>query len=373
MGTAASGMPMQGGVLPAFNAIGGRCAPQPLALAHRDVPVPVVGIKLNDAYVMPPLVRADAGLELLDEADASALRSRLIEVSGDGVGVDPHVVPTLLDAPLPDGYTVEDVLGSLLGQAAQRAAASETRVAYSVQRAFYRSPRLSTAADRGADQDRGWGIWLHAHGVETIAREVYRAVGFSTGESLALAADDLLQHELTHAALDAVALRLEAATGPRPGLGEHACQPCDMEEALANAAVVEHSRKRVEQAAAAQAEAEAKLLDPSISRFAASLELHKGLADSARLRTQALRVAARLTEDRLTAAGGGYGKWAQYAAKPDATRSAVEEVLRHDGVHELVALPLFDHVRDELFTYDVPVHLVLTPGSHADRGEWAFD
>ena len=66
-----------------------------------------------------------------------------------------------------------------------------------------------------------------------LAREVYLPIGFDHAASLSFATEDLLNHELQHAALDVTGLRLEAATGPSRELGRHNCPTCLDEERCA--------------------------------------------------------------------------------------------------------------------------------------------
>jgi hypothetical protein len=284
------------------------------------------------------------GLELRAAADTDGLRKRLNELHKDYPADFP--LPPAEDTPevppvMPDHWSIDDFLGEL--NQVNEAAASKAQGAWSEVLAFYRSPRHADSvsfpwADTQHASD--WGIYLHSGGVEKRAREIYRSIGFDNAESLSLATQDLLNHELQHAALDITALRLEAATGPSPELGHHNCPTCLPEEALCNAAVARAAAKRADEA--------------------------KELGDHRH--SWAL---ARL-QKWLTASPPGYREWAN-ATSEEARDLLRTEVLGHDGVSPLIGLALYNATESVVFIPGVPMYLILTPGSAAASSMWEYD
>jgi hypothetical protein len=289
-------------------------------------------------------VLTQPGLELHVAADTDGLRKRLNELHKAHPSDFP--LPPAEDTPegppvLPDHWSIGDFLGGL--NQVDEAAASEAQGAWSEVLAFYRSPRRADSvsfpwADTGHASD--WGIYLHAGGVEKRAREIYRPIGFDNAESLSLATQDLLNHELQHAALDITALRLEAATGPSPELGHHGCPTCLPEEALCNAAVARAAAKRADEAK--------KQGDQRHSWAFARLQKW------------------------LTASPPGYREWAT-ATSEEARDRFRTEVLGHDGVSPLIGLDLYNATESVVFIPGVPMYLILTPGSAAASSKWEYE
>jgi hypothetical protein len=285
-------------------------------------------------------------LELRSAEDLDRLRKRLSELNRADPSNFPPVAPN--DTPevptiLPPDWSVEDFFGGTLNAIDKRAAMA-AQESWTKTLAFYRSPRGANGVSvpwAGTHHASDWGIYLHSGGVEMLAREVYLPIGFDHATSLSLATKDLLSHELRHAALDVTALRLEAATGPSKELGHHACAPCLAEEALCNAAVVRSARMRADEAADAN---------------------YQGPQH---------RLAADRLETFLTASPPGYRDWARVKSDEDGER-LTSEILQHDGVSPIVGLDLYTSSEGRVFVPDVPLHLVLTPGSAAAAGAWEY-
>ena len=300
-------------------------------------------------------VTMDSNLDLRDPSDTERLKKRLESLRKEHPGHFPSLsigsVPQMpLD--LPEGWTLSDFLGGNL-RGVDLNAAMNAQNKWAKVLAFYRSPRLADDQRQPWDQTArasDWGIYLQAGGVESLAREIYLPVGFTTAEAIGLAMADLIGHELQHASIDLTAIRLEAATGPLPKLGEHACGPCLKEEALCNAATVLAARGR------------ANLVDSIVmtqSQIRVMRSMH-GLAVS------------RL-EDWATAGPPGYRDWAG-VVDDDQRDQAIETVLAHDGVSRLVALDLYRGTENlPPFTPDIPIYLVTTPGSAAAAGKWRIE
>ena len=274
-------------------------------------------------------------LELRTAEDLDRLRKRLSELNRADPSNFPPVSPN--DTPevptiLPPDWSVEDFFGGTLNAIDKRAAMA-ARESWTKTLAFYRSPRRANGVSvpwAGTHHASDCGIYLHAGGVEMLAREVYLPIGFDHATSLSLATKDLLNHELRHAALDVTALRLEAATGQSKELGHHTCAPCLAEEALCNAAVGRSARMQADEAADAN---------------------YQGPQH---------RLAADTLETFLTASPPGYRDWARVKSDEDGER-LTSEILQHDGVSPIVGVDLYTSSEGSVFVPDVPLHLVLTP------------
>lgn len=123
-------------------------------------------------------------------------------------------------------------------------------------------------------------------------------------------------------------------------LGRHNCPTCLHEEAVCHAAVARASQKRADEA--------------------------KGTSEADRH-----RVASARLEAWMTAGPPGYCDWAKATSKEDRERMTTE-VLQHDGVSPIVGLALYRDTEGSTGVPDVPLHLVLTPGSGAARREWEY-
>jgi hypothetical protein len=287
------------------------------------------------------------GLELRTAADTTGLRKRLQELHRTypaDFPLTPAKASPEIPAVLPEGWDLADFLGGL--NSVDEPAALKAKDAWSQELAFYRSPRHANSVsfpweDTAYASD--WGIYLHSAGVEKVARALYRSSGFDNTESLSLATQDLLNHERQHAAFDITALRLEAATGPSLELGRHGCSPCLNEEALCEAAV----------ARAAEARADEAIKSQGVNRCRHSWAL--------------LRLKAW-----LTAGPPGYRDWAKATSEKDRDR-LITEVLGHDGVPTIIGLALYKDTDTTVHIPDIPVYLVLTPGSAAAAGQWEYD
>jgi len=290
------------------------------------------------------MVTTTPRLQLRTKAELARLRNRLKELHR----ADPANFPLTpansnpaMPTVLPHGWSIEDFLGGV--NPVDGPAALAAQESWEKELAFYRSPRraddgsLPWASTQNASD---WGIYLHAAGVEMLARDVYLPIGFDDATSLSLATEDLLNHELQHAALDVTGLRLEAATGPSLQLGRHGCPTCFDEEALCHAAVARASQKRVD---ASQGSPEATL--------------H--------------RLAGGRLKSWLTAGPRGYRDWAKAMSQQDRDLLTTE-VLQHDGVSPILGLVLYGGTQGLVFVPDVPLHLVLTPGSAAASGAWRY-
>jgi hypothetical protein len=282
------------------------------------------------------------GLELRTKADLDRLRrqfSRLHSADPANFPSTPSKGIPELPTDLPTGWSVDDFLGS---EGVDVGAALSVQESWSEQLAFYRSPRRADSDSHpwaSTKHSSDWGIYLHSAGVERLARKVYLPIGFDHAESLSLATQDLLNHELQHAALDITALRLEAATGPSMELGRHDCPTCLNEEALCHAAVARAALKR---------------------------------ADEAKTRGNNRHWWAWvMLQAWLTAGPPGYCEWRK-ATSEDARDQLITEVLEHDGVSPIIGLALYKDTEDHIFISDVPLHLVMTPGSAAASGKWKY-
>ncbi len=278
----------------------------------------------------------DRSLELRDEQEVLNLVERLRAI---GVSVNGEV-PVFLPSELPAGYGPEDVLGGSPELSSQLGRAAEL---WKDQLAYFRSPRLGDESEQGWTStgfESDWGVFVHAGGVEKIARDVYLRLGFNHEDALGYAFADLLEHELIHAALDIAAIRLEAAVGPLPTLGAHSCAPCLAEEALCEAQAVRTARAR----------AEGEGLNPVL--------------------TAQLRMASAMTGARSSGLPG-YSDWFKVIDEPGRA-AAVDEVLAHDGVPTLLRRALLDEtIRSGIWVTDVPVYLIMDPGTAAEKGAWA--
>ena len=189
------------------------------------------------------------------------------------------------------------------------------------------------------NNEAGWGIYLSTAGIETLAREAFLP-GLSPADALTAAARALYGHEVFHF-LTEVAItsgELQAAavgvTGIRDWF-EHASVHnggyCETEEALANAHAL-------------------RLSEPE-HRDLLRLWMRHGPA--------------------------GYRNFHRYEDDAHATRVALREVLAHSRATADADLPAlaelaFDlgHVHTGLG--DVPLHLVVSPGSAYEAGEWSW-
>lgn len=300
-------------------------------------------------------VTVDLDLDLRDPSDMERLKKRLASLQKEHPG---HFRSLSIDSvpqmplELPEGWSLSDFLGGSLRDVDSNAAMTAQKK-WTKFLAFYRSPRLADHQRQPWDQTArasDWGIYLQAGGVESLAREIYLPVGFTTAEAIGLATADLISHELQHASIDITAIRLEAATGPLPQLGEHACGPCLKEEAVCNAAAVLAARGR------------ANLVD-SIVMTQSQIRMMRSMHD----------LAVSRLEDWATAGPPGYRDWAG-VIDDDQRDQAIETVLAHDGVSRLVALDLFRGTENlPPFTPDIPLYLVKTPGSAAAAGKWKYE
>lgn len=325
-------------ILPAWVAGGGHGDGSPAPAGGSIVPVPFAVHTLGDLDPLDVKV-LDPHLELRSEDEILNLINCLGEV-GIKVGDVPQIE---LPDDLPLGYSLEDLLAGALELSPDLVLAREI---WANLLAFYRPPRLGDilpSSWRSSDFVSNWGVYVHASGVETIARTVYLRLGFSHTDALGYALSDLLEHELTHAAFDHAALRLEASLGPLPGLGAHACSPCEREESLCEAQVARTARAR----------AAASGLPP--------------------VRAAQFRMAAAIIESTASAGLPGYRDWSQVVEEP-ARSAVIDEVLGHDGVPELLARALFEEtLRARVWVTDVPLYLILDPGTAAADGRWAAD
>ena len=82
-------------------------------------------------------------------------------------------------------------------------------------------------------------------------------------------------------------------------------------------------------------------------------------------------MASRRLEAWLTAGPPGYREWAKAMSVSDCDHLTTE-VLRHDGVSPIVGLDLYKGSEGLVGVPDVPIHLVLTPGSAAASGAWDY-
>jgi hypothetical protein len=298
-------------------------------------------------------VTVDSDLDLRDPRDVARLHKRLVSLQSQYPEFRSVAIDSLGQIPLelPEGWSLSDFLGGDLRDVDSDAAMTAQKK-WAELLAFYRSPRLADDRRQPWEQTgraSDWGIYVQAGGVESLAREIYLPVGFTHAEAIGLATADLMSHELQHASIDLTAIRLEAATGPLPQLGEHACGLCLKEEALGNAAAVFAARGRVH------------LVDSSVMTQS-QMRTMRAMHD----------MAVRRLEKWATAGPPGYRDWA--GVVDDGQRDqAIETVLAHDGVSRLVALDLYRGTTYCLCTPDVPIYLVKTPGSEAAAGKWTYE
>ena len=304
--------------------------------------VPVPGWHHAEQSTEPVYVRADLKLDLRSVDDVKNLRRRLEQVrhANPGLWSDPgdQVSPYVPDD-LPEGWTIEDVLQDFALLSPETVALQESWVN---QLAFYRSPRAADSAGHpwsSSNHVSDWGIYLHSAGIESLARTIYLAVGFDHATAIGYAAADLVNHELQHAAFDLVALRLETVAGSALSIGNHACSPCRTEEAMCNASAVKAARARAESMAPSAA-----------SKFRAAAQRYEAWASNG---------------------PAGYRNWASYL--PEQTwNDGVRDVLGHDGVPALVAGDLYRGASGSTSITDVPLWLIVDPGTAAEAGLWTL-
>lgn len=284
-----------------------------------------------------PVTLSKPTLELRTAEDIEQLRAHLRQLRKHTPGLFPSD-PLDLPDPLPEGWTIEDVLGSVAPAEADQA----THKDYINVLAFYVSPRNADYRLKpweDSDHASTWGVYLHASGVETLARAVYLPVGYGHREALGFAAADLLNHELQHAAYDLSAITLEAGEGPRAQLGQHHLvhSVCDLEEALCHASMIRTARAR---------------------------DLGPGTRENA---------AVRRLEQWATSGPAGYRNWRTHSSD-SAHVSGGREVIQHDGLDPRLARAMLDYTSTTapLWLPDIPVWLILDPGTEAAAGSWSF-
>ena len=187
--------------------------------------------------------------------------------------------------------------------------------------------------------EAGWGIYLSTGGIETLAREAFLP-DLSPAEALTAAARALYGHELFHF-LTEVAItsrEFQAAANGDVGIRDwfdhaarHDGQYCETEEALANAHAL-------------------WLSEPEHRDWLRSWMRH---------------------------GPAGYRDFHRYDDNALATREALREVLTHSRLAAVAGIPAlaemaFDLAHVHTGLGDVPLHLVVTPGSAYEAGEWSW-
>lgn len=198
--------------------------------------------------------------------------------------------------------------------------------------------------------DSDWGIYLISGGVELLAREVFSSAGLDDTAALQCAAALLLGHELGHLIVDVALAREDCAQG---------YTATGTERSTAMSA----GHRRAHHGAAA----------PSEEAFCASYAL--------RFLTDLLAEHPRFSEDERDAAmrtaaehvaDGPPGYRAGAALSGPQLFEALVHLLGHIGVESPEAGALSaDLDRRRLTSADVPVRLVVTPGSAYSR-DWSL-
>jgi hypothetical protein len=236
-----------------------------------------------------------------------------------------------LDVRLPEGYSLADVVE--LDHVEEQVVEAE----WSHALACYVSPRAADPVQRpwqASDYVSSWGVFVHASAVEARAQRLYGALGLAVPEALGFAFADLVQHQLMHAQLDLASLRLEVDEVPlRTSL---------LEEALCEAQTVRTARARV---------------------ALATTDVRRDQLEAARL----------ILEERATQGPEGYRDWASVVEDHD-RRTAIEAVLERDGVPrqqaQMLAVAADQPGPVRVQVPDVPLHLVVTAGTGAERDAW---
>jgi hypothetical protein len=189
------------------------------------------------------------------------------------------------------------------------------------------------------DDEAGWGIYLSTAGIETLAREAFLA-DLSPADALTAAARALYGHELFHFLTEvAITLgELQAAAQGNVGIRDwlehgsvHDGGCCETEEALANAHAL-------------------LLSEPAHRDLLRSWMRHGPV---------------------------GYRDFHRYEDDAHATREALREVLTHSRAAAVAGLPAlaemaFDLAHVHTGLGDIPLHLVVSPGSAYEAGEWSW-
>lgn len=300
--------------------------------------VPIVDIRgFGDPNPLSVAVN-DPALELRTAPEIEQLRSRLRQIRKQSPGQFSDGGPLEIPDPLPEGWTIEDVLGGDFSAESEETTHQEfiNLLAFYVspRRADYRQVPWSTSEHAST-----WGIYLHASGIESLARKLYLPVGYGQREALGFAAGDLLNHELQHALYDLAVLTVEAGEGPRAGLGQHHLVhgDCDLEEATCHASMIRVARAR-------------------------------GMGPGTKERSATKRL-----EQWASSGPAGYRDWHRYVSD-DAHTKAGRTVVGHDGLDPRLAWAMLDFttIVSPPWLPDIPVWLILDHGTQAAAGCWAL-
>jgi hypothetical protein len=224
--------------------------------------------------------------------------------------------------------------------------------------AFYRPFTLLSEAGAVAEMYRPttngpqWGIYLTIGGVELLAHEVFARIWLTDAQALRCALAFLLGHELGHFIID---LSL-AENDLDEGWGTEESKRV---EPLARSHSDRHGGYACGEAEAFCEAYALRFLDTSIALMT-DLTLE--------LRTMALEVARVHVADGLP----GYRDGASMIG-PHALFEGLCALLNHTGVDNPERASLqADLERHTINASDVPVHLVVTPGSALSRGQWVL-